>query len=327
MPYDPQAWGAIVATHEGAEVFHSAEWLDFLGTSQGAEPVVATVRVDGHPVGHFVGAIVQRLGLRILGSPLRGWATESMGFLLEPGVDRRAVAEALVPFAFHELGCLHVELSDRLLTSAQLTGSRFHQELGQTYRLDLRPPEEEVLSGIRRTTRQEIRKAIRAGLRAEVATDDQFADEFFGYLTAIFARQGLAPTYGVERVRRLIRTLQPSGQLLLLRVLAPDGKTIGTGISVGRNRTAYAWGMAFDRRDEQHHAIELLWWETIRYWKSRGALMFDFGGGGEYKAKYGGDRFETAHLHRSRWAVLQIGRSTVRQLVRLTQVAGARRRR
>lgn len=327
MPYDAHAWDAIVASHEDAEVFHTAEWLDFLRTSQGAEPVIATVRVDGHAAGHFVGAIVQRLGLRILGSPLRGWATESMGFLLAPGVDRRAVAEALVPFAFHELGCLHVELSDRQLTSAQMTGSTFRQELGQTYRLDLRPPEEEVLSGIRRTTRQEIRKAIRAGLRAEIATDDRFADEFFGYLTAAFARQGLAPTYGIERVRRLIRTLQPSGQLLLLRVLAPDGRTIGTGISVGRGRTAYAWGMAFDRRDEQHHAIELLWWETIRYWRSRGALVFDFGGGGEYKAKYGGDRLEIAHLHRSRWAVLQIGRSTVRQLVRLTQIAGARCRR
>ena len=123
-----------------------------------------------------------------------------------------------------------------------------------------------------------------------------------------------------------MRTLEPSGQALALRVLAPDGRTIGTGISVGRGSTAYAWGMAFDRHDQQHHAIELLWWETIRYWKVRGALSFDFGGGGEYKAKYGGELIETVHFHRSRFGVLQVGRSLMRRWVRLTQVIGARRR-
>jgi CelD/BcsL family acetyltransferase involved in cellulose biosynthesis len=248
-----------------------------------------------------------------------------MGFLMKPRIDRRSAAEALVPFAFDDLGCMHVELSDRHLTSAGMAGSAFELELGKTYRLDLTPQEDDVFGGIRRTTRQEIRKAMRAGLRTEVATDDKFADEFYGYLTATFARQGLAPTYRVERVRQLIQAVQPSGQLLLIRVRAPDGKTIGTGISVGRGRSAYAWGMAFDREDAQHHAIELLWWETISHWRSRGAAMFDFGGGGEYKAKYGGELVETMQLHRSRWAAMQLGRSTVRRLVRLTQAARAKR--
>jgi CelD/BcsL family acetyltransferase involved in cellulose biosynthesis len=178
MPYDPATWRTIVAAHEDADVYHGVEWLEFLRASQAAEPVVATVRANGRPIGHFVGAIVRRLGVRILGSPLRGWTTPSMGFLLEPGADRRAAAEALRTFAFRELGCLHVELADRHLTPADMAGAGFELELDPTFRLDLRPSEEELLSGIRRTSRQEIRKALRAGVRAELATDDTFVDEF-----------------------------------------------------------------------------------------------------------------------------------------------------
>ena len=307
IPYDRQAWDAIVSAHDDADVFHSVEWLDFLVASQAAEPVIAVVWADGRQVGYLVGAIVQRYGIRILGSPLRGWTTESMGFILRPDADRRAAAEAVLPFAFDELRCLHVELADRQLTSTQMGGTGFDRELGSTFRLDLRPPEADILRGIRRTTRQEIGKAGRAGVRAEVATDGRFVDEFYDYLTATFARQSLTPTYSADRVRQLVRTLQPSGQLLLLRVLSPQGSTIGAGISVGRNSAAYAWGMAFDRGDRQHHAIEVLWWETIRYWRSRGATSFDFGGAGEYKQKYGGDRHEVARFHGSKWAILGVG--------------------
>ena len=103
IPYDRVAWDAIVASREDAEVYHTAAWLEFLAATQGAEPVTAVVSIDGRPVGYFLGAIVRRLGVRVLGSPLRGWGTECMGFLLDDGVDRRAEADALIPFAFTTL--------------------------------------------------------------------------------------------------------------------------------------------------------------------------------------------------------------------------------
>src|SRR3990172_4982325 len=120
-----------------------------------------------------------------------------------------------------------------------------------------------MLARFRRTTRQEVRKSIQAGLRAETASDDDFVDDFYGYLTSIFARQGLSPTYGRHRVRSLLDTLGPSGTVLAMRILAPDGESLAASISVGRNRMAVAWGMGFDRTDERYHPIELMWWETM----------------------------------------------------------------
>jgi CelD/BcsL family acetyltransferase involved in cellulose biosynthesis len=322
LPYDPVAWDAIVADHREAEVFHSAAWLEFLRASQGAEPVVAVVRADGRPVGHFVGAIVRRYGVRILGSPLRGWTTQCMGFLLEDGFDRRAAAEALLPFAFHDLDCLHVELADRYLTADQMTGSRYRLEIGTTYRVDLTAPEQVILGAMQPKTRQKIRKALRTGLRADVTDDVEFADDFHAYLRATFARQGLAPTYGAARVRQLIESLHGTGNLLLLRVRSPEGEPRAAGISVGYGRTAVSWGVGFDRATEDSNPTQLLWWETLRHWKDRGATCFDMGGSGDYKAKYGGVETSTVHFHRSRWAILRFGRSAFRRLVRARQILG-----
>jgi CelD/BcsL family acetyltransferase involved in cellulose biosynthesis len=323
IAYDAAEWDAIVCGHADAEVYHTAAWLDFLAATQHAEPVVAVVRRDGRPVGHFLGAIVRRFGVRILGSPLRGWTTQCMGFLLDDDTDRRAAADALPAFAFHDLGCVHVEVADRKLTGARMRGSSYEVETGRTFVLDLTAPETDLLAGMRRTTRQEIQKAIRQGLQVDCASDTAFAAEFYEYFRATFSRQGLLPTYPAERVRALIRAVEPSGRLHLLRVRSPDGRSVATSLSVGMGRTAVAWGMGFDRSMTAYHPNELLWWETIRSWKACGATAFDFGGGGSYKEKYGGLETPTAHYVRSRWPVLGRARSLVRRLAGARQRLGA----
>jgi len=105
LPHDdPESWDASVGRYPDVEVFHCSERLAFLIASQSAEPVV---REGERPVGHSVGSIVRRFCARILGSPLR-WRTQCMGFQLEQEADRRVAAKTLVPFAFRNLGRLHV---------------------------------------------------------------------------------------------------------------------------------------------------------------------------------------------------------------------------
>jgi hypothetical protein len=320
LPYDPVAWEAIVKHYPDAEVFHGSAWLAFLAASQDAEPVVAVLRADGRPVGHFVGAIVQRFGVRILGSPLRGWATERMGFLLEPGVDRTAAAKALLPFAFGALRCLHVELADKHLTAEQMAGLGYCVDPYITYVVDLAASEEEILARMHPKTRQHIRKAIRAGLHAEVVTDLHFADEYHEQLRYVFARQGLVPTYSAERVRQLAMALQPTGQILLLRVRGLDGLSLSTGVVVARNENAVIWGTASFHQKSRSHPTQLLWWEAMRYWRAQGVLRCELGGAGEHMAQYGGVMTPSLRFYRSRFAAMRYGRAMVRQLIKTRQV-------
>ena len=320
IAYDPTAWDAIAARHPEGEVFHGAAWLAYLAATQGAEPVIAEVLDAERPVGYFVGGVVRRYGVRILGSPLRGWATMYMGFLLEEGVDRRAAADALTRFAFRDLGCVHIELADRWMNPERMVGSGYAVETGRTFVVDLTSTEEEILGRMPRGTRYDIRRAGRRGLYAERVTEISFADDYYAKLTNVFARQGLTPTYRVDRVRELIRTMKPGGGLLLMRVRAPGGDSLATVISVGRNETAVLWGAAFDRARADLRPNELMHWEAMRYWRSMGIVRYDMGGGGDYKAQYGGIEMPTYWFHRSRYRVFGFGRSAVRRLVRARQV-------
>src|ERR1700741_3706290 len=144
VPYSPESWERTLERYPDAEVFHSAAWLSFLEASQGAEIVLAVVREGSRPVGHFVGAIVRRCGVRILGSPLRGWGTQVMGFLLEPGGDRGGGGRGGPPVSFEELGVPDVELADRRLTAAAMAPSGYRQMTGRTYVVDLGRSEEDI---------------------------------------------------------------------------------------------------------------------------------------------------------------------------------------
>jgi hypothetical protein len=106
-------------------------------------------------------------------------------------------------------------------------------------------------------------------------------------LKDVFAKQGLVPTYGVERVRSLIRNLEPTGRILLVRARDAEGKCIATGIFPGYNKFAEFWGNASWRSHQILRPNEAIHWYAIRYWKRHGAEIYDWGGERPYKEKYG----------------------------------------
>jgi CelD/BcsL family acetyltransferase involved in cellulose biosynthesis len=295
------------------QVFQTREWLDFLTETQGAEPVVCAVKDGSATVGYFTGAVARRYGIRMLGSPLPGWATGYMGFNLEPGISRGEAAAALVPYAREALGSAHVELRDRDL-SAQEAGGAFSLDRFTTFEVDLARSEDEIFAGMTSACRRAVRKSEKEGVVTEQAFDLEFADDYYTQLVDVFAKQSLRPTYGVDRVRALIRHLQPSGRLLLVRARNPAGKCIATGIYPALGRSMYFWGGASWREDQILRPNEAVFWYAIRHWKERGVRAFDLGGGGEYKRKYGGVELEVPHLSWSRFRVLQTMRGLVRQL-------------
>jgi CelD/BcsL family acetyltransferase involved in cellulose biosynthesis len=281
-------------------IFQTPEWLEFVVRTQRAEPVVAAVVAGDQTVGYFSGLVVRRYGVRILGSPFPGWTTSSMGFNLAPGVSRRDAALALVRFAFGPLRCLHLELKDRRLGAGDLAQTAFAHTPTVVFELDLSRSEDEMLATMKSACRRAIRKAAKSGVRVEEASPDGFAEEYHDQLVEVFARQSLTPTYGVERVRELIRCLHPSGRLLLARALAPDGRSIATGIFPAMNGTAYFWGGASRRRDQILRPNEALFWYAMRFWKQRGMTVMDMGGGGDYKRKYGPRELTVPFFRRSR---------------------------
>jgi CelD/BcsL family acetyltransferase involved in cellulose biosynthesis len=168
-----------------------------------------------------------------------------------------------------------------------------------------------------------IRKAEKEGVTIEEADDLAFADDYYAQLQDVFAKQSLVPSYGVERVRELIRNLQPTGRLLLLRATKPGGKCIATGIFPALNDTMYFWGGASWRSDQILRPNEAIMWYAMRYWKQRGVTTCDLGGGAEYKRKYGPSEVSRPLFRRSRFRWVGAARNLAKRAFRARQrVAG-----
>jgi hypothetical protein len=306
-------------------VFQTREWVNFLAESQGATPVIASLSDSGNIVGYFTGLIISRMGVRILGSPFPGWTTQYMGFNLLPHISPAEALRALELFAFQDLRCLHLEVSN--LSSSKDDGEHlgFSCELGQTLVTDLTKSEEEMFRVMNGTCRTCIRKAEKCGVQIEEARDDKFAEDYHEQLRHLFRRQGLVPTYGLDRVQQLIRHMLPSGHLLLLRARDPKGSCIATSIYVGLNKVAVYWGNASFRESQHFRPNELLNWYAMRHWKQRGMQVFDWGGGagyGRYKAKYGGQPLSYAKFRKSRFGLVSALRAQALNLFKLKRLLG-----
>ena len=301
-------------------IFQTREWLEFVSQTQGTQPVFATVRDGAEDVGLFTGQLLRRFGLRILASPFPGWTTASMGFNLHPGASRREAAAALAEFAFGRQGCLHLELKDRRLTEVDGAGLGFKLTRDPMMEVDLTGGDDSLMSRMTSACRRAIRKAAKTGVTVDEVSGEGFAAEYYEQLLEVFGRQGLRPSYGVERVRELIRCIGPTGRLLLLRARSPEGEPVATGIFPAMNGTAYFWGGASTREGQIHRPNEAIFWYAMRYWRDRGMTVLDLGGGGDYKRKYGPREFTVPFFRRSRVA----GLGTLRDLAEKVLTRGRR---
>jgi hypothetical protein len=268
-------------------VFQTREWVRFVAETQNATPVLAQLTDGGRVAGYFTGLTFTRMGIKVLGSSFPGWTTPYMGFNLVPGALRVEALSALEQVVWNDLKCLHMEVSDPHFTVEDGEALGFKTSYYASYRTDLTKSEDELFQGMESACRRCVRKAEKSGVIIEEAHDAAFADEYYEQLKDVFAKQGLVPTYGVERVRALVRHMEPSGRVLLLRARDPEGKCIATGIFPGFNKIVEFWGNASFRSSQGFRPNEFMQWYLMRYWKKRGVQVYDWGGEGTYKEKYG----------------------------------------
>ena len=289
---------------EDRTVFQTREWVRFVSESQRAAPVLAELHDGGEVVGYFTGLTFSRFGVKVLGSSFPGWTTPYMGFNLIVGASRSAALQALEMAAWDVLKCLHMEVSDPYFSVEDGRGLGFEVDSYASYRTDLTKPEEEIFGAMDSACRRCVRKAEKSGVVVEEAHDAAFADDYYTQLQDVFAKQGLVPTYKIDRVRSLIAHLEPTGRILLLRARDAQGKCIATGIFPGYNKIAEFWGNASFRHSQILRPNEAIHWYAMRYWKRRGVAVYDWGGGGTYKEKYGCVVHAVPWFTKSRYAVV-----------------------
>ena len=303
----PEEWSKTHASFPDAIVYQTPAWLAFLAETQRGRPILAALKEGDQTLGYFSGLVVRQFGLKILGSPFRGWTCPYMGFNLLPSVPRTTAIKALRGFAFRDLGCVHFEVVDPFTRLEDVAGLGLHHEMHATYEVDLTQSEDVIFEKMNHYRRRDIRRAEKNGLSIEEAHDHEFADEYAEQLKDVFAKQNLVPTFGVERVRALIKHMKPTGMLLMLRARDCERRCVATALFLGMNQTAFYWGGASWRQYQSLHPNELLQWYSMRYWKGRGAKSYNLVGTMDFKARFGGQQTAVAMISQSRnWLVSRL---------------------
>jgi|SRR5271166_2993550 len=320
IPIDPKTadWQALDSFHDRT-VFQTREWLSFIAETQNATPIVAELRQDGKLAGYFSGLTVTKFGVKILGSSFPGWTTPYIGFNVVPGVSRAATLAAVEQMAWDTLKCLHMEVSDPGFNIEDGEELDFACQFYTSYRTDLTKSEEELFNGMDSACRRCVRKAEKSGVVIEEAHDEDFAGEYYEQLKDVFAKQGLPPTYDVHRVRALVKHLEPTGRVLLVRARDPEGKCIASGIFPGFNKIAEFWGNASYQSSQILRPNEAIHWYVMRYWKRRGAEVYDWGGEGAYKEKYGCQVHRVPWFTKSRYGFISKLRGEAKEMFAMKQ--------
>ena len=290
--------------YQDRSVFQTLPWLNFVAESQGATPLIVRIDKSGVTLGYFTGLVVNKMGLKILGSPFNGWTTTYMGFNLLNDDSLSEILECFSKYVFNELGCRLVQISERRFTETDFDMASYEVINYRNLEIDLTKSEDELLGKMASAKRRGIKKANKSGITIVEASDDQFADDYYSQLEEVFAKRSLKPTYNKERVISLINNLHPSGQLLLLRAMSPDGECIATGIFPAFNDTMLFWGGASWRKHQHYHPNEYMFWYAMRYWKNKGIKTFNLGGWADYKQQYGGEQIKGVILIKSNPAFL-----------------------
>jgi hypothetical protein len=237
-----------------------------------------------------------------------------MGFNLHPDVSRVEALLGLEQFAFRQLGCLHYEVTDRYLAPEAGVDLGLAVSVVQNFQTDLTRSEDELFADMTSACRRAIRKSEKSGITIEHAEPEGFAEEYYSHLLDVFAKQGMKPTYPLDRVRKLIEHIHPSGDLLLARVRDPEGRGIATGIYAGFNRFALFWGNGSLRPYQFLRPNEALHWHSMCHFKRLGMPVYDWGGRATYKEKYGVVEFSLLALRKSRFGAIHYARDLAEKI-------------
>ena len=141
--------------------------------------------------------------------------------------------------------------------------------------IDLRPDEESIFKGFRRTCRQDINRGRRDGLIIRAAQNEEDILALAGLYQKMAGRRGFE-TSGQPEPLALWRLLGNTGAVFL--VAENQDRVVGGMVSVIEGKRGHALILA---SDPDIHGIDRsgpLYWESMRQLKSKGCEYFDVAG-------------------------------------------------
>jgi len=301
----------------GNTIFTTYEWVQFLKKNQNAEPIVLELReTDDRVVGYFVGLIIKKFGIKIVGSPFEGWLTPDMGFIRLAPFDINEALRSVSKYTLNKLKCWFLQITDKNINKDDLE-SDIYFTLSRSLNIDISRDVEEIFGSFTKSTRKLIRQfEERGAIVREVPFDRHFAEIYYDQLTDVFAKQGLLPNYNLKKIADMADALKNHPErVLAMQIFSPDERCIASSIYLGFNHWCYSLGTASFRKDQHYRPNEMIRWHGINYWKNKGIFNFDLVGYREYKLKFAPEVVEQPTIIFAKYKILVFLKNLARTVV------------
>ncbi len=266
-PLEYPDWNSAVARLEGSSVFHTANWAGVLADSYGYRP-------------HYVCAFEDnRLAGCLPLMDIRSFLTGRRGVSL-PFTDQCPLLGGDRPFAAlwkhavehgAKAGWKHIELRGAHRAAAgEPAPAAF-----KVHCLDLGRSESELLNRCRESTRRNIAKAVKNGVKVRYARSFEALRDFYALNCLTRRRHGLPPQ--PVRFFECIHDRIMSAGLGFVMTAAQAGKTIAAAVFFHFNGTVvYKYG-ASDAAHQHLRPNNLILWEAINWSNENRFSRFHFG--------------------------------------------------
>ncbi|MFH0779287.1 MAG: peptidoglycan bridge formation glycyltransferase FemA/FemB family protein [Parcubacteria group bacterium] len=274
---DKNQWNDFIRTQQMGSFLQSWEWSEFMATQK--EKVWRLIVEDN---GKWLAVIFLfksnlKLGQNILYAPAGPVFADDIANrreamqAIQNEIDKIAGRENIMAFQIDPPG--NEKIMEQIFDDLGFQKSEDDIQPRHTLILDIRLPEEELLSQMQQKTRYNIRLAQKKGV--SVIIDNAKFKAFYELQKQTMARQKF--TYYPEEYYKKLLEL-PFVKLYLAKF---EGKIVAANIMIFWNDTAtYLFG-ASDYNARQIMAPHLLQWQAIKDAKQQGMWFYDFWGVGK----------------------------------------------
>lgn len=272
-----ETWEAFIGSHKEANFLQSWYWgefqksigkeVEYLGFYNGLTLVgICLVIIEKAKRGTY---------LTVAGGPILDWSnTELLNGCFESL--KTLATEHKASFARVRPQLVENELSSAIFNKYGFSPAPMHLTADLTSQIDLSRSEEELLEGMRKTTRYEIRKAEKLGVTVSTSLNVDDIDSFYELQLQTSLRQKFVP-FSLSFLKEQFRVFVQNNNALLYRAYL--GKTLLAEafiIFYGQEAT-YHYGASTDDGRKVPGAY-LLQWEAIKEAKRRGLSRYNLWG-------------------------------------------------
>lgn len=295
------AWNAFVTGRPEANFLQSWQWGVFqekigkkvfrVGLFEGEDLVAgAQVVKEEAKRGWYLtvagGPLVGKQG-EVLASAMRLHEDPDHQFILDvPDTKKRlsSLTEALETLAKQEK-CIFIRVRPQLLdtptvrsmyTQLKYQEAPMHLTADLTLQLDLRLSEDELLAGMRKNTRYEVRKAQKLGIEVQLSTNHEDIKEFYRHQVELAQKHGFVP-FEYEFLLHQFETFVQEDQVVLFH--SYQGETLlASAFVIFFNREAvYHYGISTHDNNKLPGSYACQW-AAIQEAQRRGCDRYNFWG-------------------------------------------------